>query len=150
MPLFPLLLAAHITLAVSLFVPSLLLPFALRARHADIQRRGAFVRALVWLQSSGSAYVAIGLVITGLALVTVLGSQLLSQGWLLVALVLYAANLAVAFFVQRPGLRRLFLGSGGDNERWRSAARRQRYVSYAMAAAVGLIGFLMTSKPSFW
>jgi hypothetical protein len=152
MTLFPLLLAAHICLAVALFVPSLLLPFALRARNVAESERGPIVSALVVLQSRGSPIIAAGLVATGLGLVAVLGPQLLAQPWLLLALAVYAANLLVAFFVQRPTLRRLFLGASAeaDRERWRATARRQRYVSYAMAAAVGLIGFLMTSKPNLW
>ena len=36
------------------------------------------------------------------------------------------------------------------DRRWRERARRQRYVSYALAAAVGLIAFLMSSKPHLW
>jgi predicted integral membrane protein DUF2269 len=152
MALFPVLLVIHICLAVALFVPSLLLPFALRARNAAQSDRGPVVRALVWLQSSGTGFVAAGLIVTGLGLVAVLGTGLLRQPWLLAALVIYAANLAIAYFVQRPTLRRLFTGeqSSGTPERWRAMARRQRYVSYVMAGAVGVIGFLMTSKPSLW
>jgi hypothetical protein len=53
--------------------------------------------------------------------------------------------------VQRPSLRRLFgRPDDSDRDRWRALARRQRYVSYLMAGAVGVIGFLMTSKPSLW
>ncbi len=67
------------------------------------------------------------------------------------ALSIYAANLAAAFFVQRPGVRRLVrLPSGADpaeQDRWGALARRQRYVSYLMAGAIGIIGFLMMSKP---
>ena len=37
----------------------------------------------------------------------VLGPQLLSQPWLFIALAIYAANLLIAFFIQRPGLARL-------------------------------------------
>jgi uncharacterized membrane protein len=151
MSVFPVLLVVHICLAVALFVPSLLLPFALRARLAREQDRGALVRGLVWLQSSGSAFVAAGLVATGVGLVAVLGPELLRQPWLLVALVVYGLNLAVALFVQRPSLRRLFgRQDDADRDRWRALARRQRYVSYLMAGAVGLIGFLMTSKPRLW
>jgi hypothetical protein len=151
MSLLPALLAVHIALAVALFVPSLLLPFALRARLATVQDRGPLVRGLVWLQANGSAYVAAGLVATGLGLVALLGTQLFRQPWLLVALVIYALNLALAFFVQRPSLRRLFgRPDDSDRDRWRALARRQRYVSYLMAGAVGVIGFLMTSKPSLW
>jgi uncharacterized membrane protein len=146
-----LLLAVHIALAVTLFVPSLLLPFALRARNAAQQERGPIVRGLVWLQATGSAFVAAGLAASGIGLVALLGPDLLRQPWLLVALVVYAVNLAIAFFVQRPSLRRLFArGTEGDRDRWRAVARRQRYVSYLMAGAVGLIGFLMTSKPRLW
>jgi uncharacterized membrane protein len=151
MSLFPVVLALHIVLAVTLFVPSLLLPFALRARNAMQQERGTVVRVLVWLQSTGSAFVAAGLVATGLGLVALLGPELLRQPWLLLALVVYALNLALAFFVQRPSLRRLFARqTDGDRDRWRALARRQRYVSYVMAGAVGVIGFLMTSKPRLW
>ena len=32
---------------------------------------------------------------------------------------------------------------------WKERARRQRYVSYLMAALVGVIGFLMSTKPTF-
>jgi hypothetical protein len=151
-PLFPILLSIHILLAVALVVPSVLLPFALRARHARPARRGRFVRALLWLQSSGSFVIGAGVAATGLGLVALLGAELLRQPWLLAAVAVYAANLVVAFFVQRPNLRRLMLrgDSGGDDERWRANARRQRYVSYLMAAAVGLIAFLMTSKPDLW
>ena len=50
---------------------------------------------------------ALGLAMTGLGLVGMLGSTLLEQPWLLVALAIYFANLALAFFIQRPNLRRL-------------------------------------------
>jgi hypothetical protein len=152
MALFPIVLLVHVILAITLFVPSLLLPFALRSRNAARRERGPIVRALVWLQSNGTTYVAAGLIVTGLAMIALLGTGLLRQPWLLLALGVYAANLAVAFFVQRPNLRRLFAGADGekDADRWRAMARRQRYVSYVMAGAVGLIGFLMTSKPSLW
>jgi hypothetical protein len=153
MSVFPLLLATHIVLAVSLFLPSLLLPFALRGREAGRETHSRFVRALLWLQSNGTVIIGAGLALTGLGLVWVLGAQLLRQPWLLAALALYAVNLGVAFFVQRPNLRRLFgfrALSEADRERWRARARRQRYVSYAMAGVVGLIGFLMSAKPNLW
>jgi hypothetical protein len=151
-PLFPILLSIHILLAVALVVPSVLLPFALRGRHARPARRGRFVRGLLWLQSNGSFIIGAGVAATGLGLVALLGAELVRQPWLLAAVAVYAANLVVAFFVQRPNLRRLMLRGEGvsDDERWRATARRQRYVSYVMAAAVGLIAFLMTSKPDLW
>ena len=36
-----------------------------------------------------------------------------------------------------------------EKDRWRVRARRQRYISYLMAGAIGVIGWLMMSKPSF-
>jgi hypothetical protein len=45
------------------------------------------------------------------------------------------------------GLRQA--ASEEEKERWRTRARRQRYVSYLMAGAIGLIGWLMMSKPTF-
>ena len=155
MSLFSILLVVHVALAVSLFLPSVLLPFTLRTRGDLLAAsRGPAVRALFWLQANGTVLIGAGLAVTGVALLATGASALLGQPWLMLALVVYAANLGIAFFIQRPGLRRL-LGVGrdeseSDRERWRLRARRQRYVSYAMAAAVGFIAFLMTVKPALW
>ncbi|HKG55793.1 MAG TPA: DUF2269 family protein [Candidatus Limnocylindrales bacterium] len=148
---FPLLLVTHIVLAVALFVPSILLPFALRARRATADSSSGMVRLLLRLQAQGTLVLGLGLALTGVALLIVLGGQLLAQPWLLVALAIYAANLAIAFFVQRPNLRRLIgVRAAGDDRVWVDRARRQRYVSYAMAGLVGTIGFLMSAKPKLW
>ncbi len=149
--LFPLLLAIHVALAVALFLPSLLLPFGLRNRGPSGGAHGRLSRALLFLHSHGTVVIGAGLAITGVLMLLILGPQLLTQPWLLLALGIYAANLGLAFFVQRPGLRRL-LGMRADPTDkelaiWRTRARRQRYVSYLMAAAVGLIAFLMSAKP---
>lgn len=154
--LLPVLLVLHITLAVALFLPSFLLPFTFRSRrrgglHSPEESPGRPTRALLWLQANGTLAIGAGVALTGLALVAVLGAELLAQPWLLAALAIYAANLAVALFIQRPGLRRLLRLPAGasdvEQERWRTLARRQRYVSYLMAAAIGIIGFLMSTKP---
>jgi hypothetical protein len=148
---FPILLAAHIALAISLFVPSILLPFALRTRRAAAESSNRVVQFLLWMQAHGTLVIGVGLAATGIALVTVLGGQLLGQPWLLVALAIYAANLALAFFVQRPNLRRLVgIRAAADDRAWLDRAKRQRYVSYAMAGLVGTIGFLMSTKPHLW
>jgi hypothetical protein len=147
----PLLLIAHVVLAISLFLPSLLLPFALRTRRATVDSGSPVVQALLGMQSTGTVVVGIGLAVTGLALVAVLGTSLLGKPWLLVALAIYAVNLVVAFFVQRPSLRPLLgIQAGTDDRVWAERARRQRYVSYVMAAMIGTIGFLMSTKPALW
>ena len=147
---FPLLLAIHVTLAVSLLAPSLILPFLLRS-DAVGKRPGGVARALMAMQGTGSVVIGGGLALTGAGLVASLGTALLSQPWLLVALTVYAVNLLAAAFVSRPNLRRLLrLGAGADDAAWRKRARRQRYLAYAMAAATGMIGFLMSTKPALW
>jgi hypothetical protein len=146
---FPVLLVTHILLAVALLLPSVLLPFLLRRGAA---RPGAVTRALMTLQGTGTLIIAVALAVTGSAMLWILGPELLSKPWLLVALTLYALNLAVAALVGRPNLRRLVgLGSStADDATWHARARRQRYVAYGMAGLIGVIGFLMSTKPDLW
>ena len=165
MPLLPIVLVIHICLALALFVPALVLPFALGrggspyrgASGAETEARpGRLVGLLLTLQGSGSVVIAIGLTITGLALVAILGLRIVEQPWLLIALAIYVGNLAIAVVIQRPNLRRLVADRGGsalgpeESASWRDRARRQRYVSYAMAGLVGAIGWLMSTKPALW
>jgi hypothetical protein len=145
----PIILVVHIGLAVGLFLPSILLPFTLRTRRATVESESGVVRTLLWAQSHGTMVIGAGLALTGLGLVSIIGPQLLAQPWLLVALTIYFANLAIAFFIQRPNLRRLVgIRAAADDATWKDRARRQRYVSYLMAALVGMIGFLMSTKPT--
>ena len=155
---FPLLLSAHIILAVSLFIPAFLLPFTMRTRGVDGEpivggRKGRIVRGLMWLETHGTVIIGVGVALTGVGMLLVLGSAFLEQPWLILGLSIYAVILLVAFFVQRPGVRRLLglkeAATEEEKERWRARARRQRYISYGMAAAIGLIGWLMMSKPTF-
>lgn len=155
--LLPLLLVLHVAAALCLLVPSLLLPFALRAK-GDGLAPGAprpLTRGLLRLQAQGSLLLGGVVAASGVGLLVVLGPTLLRQPWLLAALAIYAADLLVAWFIQRPGVARLLRASGVTTARsggrsGRDAARRQRYVSYGMAAAVGAIGFLMSTKPALW
>src|SRR4029077_7963368 len=115
---------------------------------------GRFVRGLLWLERNGTAVIGLGVAITGLMLLSILGSAFAQQPWLLAGLAIYAVVLIVSFFVQRPGLRKL-LRIGGDatlqeQEKWRVRARRQRYVSYGMAGAIGIIGWVVMGKAGLW
>jgi hypothetical protein len=149
---FPLLLVVHIALALGLLVPSLLLPFAFRAKRGSLhpERSSRFVRFLLALQSRGTVWIGVGLAITGLALLALIGFSNVARSWLLVALVIYAITLAVGYFVQVPRLRNLIGLRNGSDPRWPALARRQRYISYVMAGLVGTIGFLMSTKPALW
>ena len=150
--LLPLLIATHVAFAISLFLPSLLLPFALRVRRPfDPATASGFTRALLTLQGRGNVVIGLGLALSGAALLAVLGWGLLSQPWLLVGLAIYAIDLGLAFFVQRPNLRRLIgLPPKGRDAAWANRARRQRYISYLMAGLTGTIGVLMSTKPVLW
>jgi uncharacterized membrane protein len=155
---FPLILATHITLAIALFVPSLLLPFTLRNRLVspgyDAPMPGRFVRGLLWIQAHGTVVIGFGLALTGIAMVGVLGTRMLEQPWLLVSLATYAVTAVVVFVIQRPTLRGLVrrdgIESDTDRDAWRARARRQRYIAYGVTTAVGLIAFLMSTKPALW
>jgi hypothetical protein len=148
---FPVLLTAHIILAVSLVLPSILLPFALRTRRAATDSESRVVQGLLYAQTHGTLAIGLGLALTGLGLVAALGSTMLEQPWLLLALTIYFINLGIAFFIQRPNLRRLIgIRAADDDKTWLERAKRQRYVSYLMAGLVGTIGFLMSSKPVLW
>ena len=148
----PLLLIVHIALALALFVPSLLLPFAFRAKRGSLNpnRTGRFVQLLLAIQVRETFWIGLGLALSGLGLIAILGVSVLRQPWLLVALGIYALNLGLAYFVQVPRLRRLIGLSNGSDPRWPGLARRQRYISYVMAGLVGTIGFLMSTKPALW
>ena len=151
MSLLPVLLAAHVALAVTLFLPSLALPFLLRGARDESRRRSPVVRLLLTLQGSGAVVVGLGLAATGIGLLLALGPSLLGEPWLIVALSIYAANLLIAALISRPNLRRLArLPAAGDAGAWGRQARRQRWIAYAMAAATGLIGLLMSTKPRLW
>jgi hypothetical protein len=149
---FPVLLIVHIGLAIALFVPSLLLPFAFRARRGSLnpEKTGGLVRTLLALQARGTVWIGLGLALSGLGLVAMLGFAILAQPWLLVALAIYGLNLGLAYFIQVPRLRSLIGLANGSDPRWPALARRQRYISYVMAGLVGTIGFLMSTKPVLW
>ena len=148
-PVFPILLAAHVALAVGLFLPSILLPFALRTRRAAVDSESGVVRTLLWGQAHGTLVLGTGLALTGVGLIASLGPTMLQQPWLSIALLIYVVNLGLAFFIQRPNLRRLVgITAAPDDRVWLARAKRQRYVSYLMAGLVGVIGFLMSTKPS--
>ncbi len=156
--LFPIILATHITLAIALFVPSLMLPFTLRNRQVavgyDAPEPGRFVRMLLWIQAHGTVAIGIGLALTGIGMIAVLGPRMLEQPWLLVSLATYGVTAVVVFVIQRPTLRGLARREGietdADRDAWRDRARRQRYIAYGVTTAVGLIAFLMSTKPALW
>ena len=124
--LFPAILATHITLAICLLVPSVLLPFTLRNRsvapNAAPEHPGRVVRGLSWAQANGTMVIGIGLALTGIAMITVLGPRMLQQPWLLVSLATYAIAAVIAFV--DPAARRCARLQSRDGIRDRRRPRR--------------------------
>ena len=144
------LVIAHVSLAILLLLPNLVAPFVLR-RESETRGQSRLARLVLTLQGPGSFWIGAGVAVTGIALLLVIGLELLAEPWLLVALGLYAANLVVAAVVARPNLRRLLGLSGAlDQETWARLARRQRYLAYGLAGAIGVIGLWMMTKPQLW
>ncbi|HEX7949832.1 MAG TPA: hypothetical protein VF494_05760 [Candidatus Limnocylindrales bacterium] len=151
------LLVVHVLLALSLLLPAILLPLVLR-RDAGEAAPGRLRQVLVAAQGRWATVIGLGLVASGVALIAALSLDLGRQPWLLVALAIYAVNLGIAMFLQRPRLRLLVsrgAGAGGDavagdDVVWRRSAHRLRSMSYVMAALIGAIGFLMMTKPQLW
>ena len=139
-------------------MPSLLLPFTLRNRQVNAGSQapepGRPVRLMLSMQAHGTLIIGAGLALTGVAMIVVLGPRMLEQPWLLVSLATYALAALVAFAYQRPSLRRLLrrddITTDQDRAAWRQGAKRQRYLAYAITTAVGLIAFLMSTKPALW
>ena len=105
---------------------------------------------LIAVQGTGTLVIGAGLALTGIGLIAILGPQLLTQPWLLVALRhLRGQPAGRRVRVSRPNLRRLHAASAPERRRgtWRAPRAQQRYVAYGMAAATGVIGFLMSAKP---
>ena len=109
------------------------------------------MRLLLWLEAHGTVIIGAGVAATGIAMLSSWAAVPVAAVAARRALRIYGAVLLTAFFIQRPGVRRLLglrrAASAEEKERWRTRARRQRYISYLMAAAIGLIGWLMMSKP---
>ena len=145
-PFLPIVVAVHVALAVSLFLPSILLPFALRLRGGQWREYpGRVSRGLFWLQRNGTLVIGIGLAITGALLVVILGAQLLTQPWLLVALLCTSATLAptgsaiyIGALVLQLAFYALAAAGGWLSVRERTARIALTFVVMNYAAIAGL------------
>ena len=105
---FPIVLLVHIVLAVSLFLPSILLPFTLRTRRATVESESRVVRRCCGRSRTARSSIGAGLALTGLGLdLDPRAGRCSPQPWLLLALASTSPTSAIAFFIQRPNLRRL-------------------------------------------
>ena len=150
--LLPVLLATHIVLAIGLFLPSILLPFTLRARRATVESQSRIVRSLLWAQTHGTLVMGAGLALTGLGPRHRPGSDHAradrgsSSRWPSTSRISRSRSSSSAPTCGgSSGIK-----AAADDASWKERAKRQRYVSYLMAGLVGTIGFLMSTKPVLW
>ena len=149
---FPFLLVAHIILAISLVLPSILLPFALRTRRATVESENGVVQALLWAQTHGTIAIGLGLALTGIGLDR---DARLDDAPAAVAAagprdLLRQPRHRVLHPATEPAPARSASAPPPTTRPGSSGRKRQRYVSYLMAGLVGTIGFLMSSKPVLW
>jgi hypothetical protein len=132
-PLFAPVLVIHVALALALLLPAVVLPLVTaRAGAGGPTQAETWSGRLATLQERGTAPIGIGLLLSGLALVAIVGLDLLGQSWLLLGIGLYIVTLVLA------------VAARGRLD------RRVRWVSYLIAGLVGVIGVLMATKPVLW
>ena len=158
MSLLPWLLFLHIVGAVIAFGPGFALSFFGAAAGREPQHANFTLRTSAVIATRLILPLAILQGVTGLGLVLLEGTELLTRAWLLVAIVLYAIALYIAIGLNLPNLRRLIelstpVGAppgppaGGPPPELIARAARAKQYGQAMSGLVVVIVFLMVVKP---
>ena len=161
MSLFPWLLYLHIIGAIIAFGPGFALSIFGAAAGREPQHGNFVLRASSVVARRLILPLAILQGITGLGLVLLEGTELLTRLWLLVAIVLYAIALYIAIGLNLPNLARLIEmttppaggppagapPAGGPPPELMQRFQRARQYGMAMSGLVVVIVFLMVVKP---
>lgn len=159
MSLLPWLLFLHILGAIIAFGPGFAFAFFGAAAGREPQHANFTLRTTAVVATRLIVPLAILQGVTGLGLVLVEGTELLTRLWLLVAIALYAIALFIAIGLNLPNLRRLIELStppagappgpppGGPPPELIARAARSRQYGMAMSLLVVVIVFLMVVKP---
>lgn len=159
MSLLPWLLFLHIVGAVIAFGPGFALSLFGAAAGREPQHANFTLRTSAVVATRLILPLAILQGVTGLGLVLLEGTELLTRPWLLVAIVLYAIALYIAIGLNLPNLRRLIELStppagappgppaGGPPPELIARAARAKQYGQAMSGLVVVIVFLMVVKP---
>ena len=171
MNLFPWFLFVHILGAIIAFGPGFAFAFLGAAAGREPQHANFVLRTTDFIARRMIVPLAILQGVTGLGLVLLEGTALLSRIWLLVAIVLYGIALYVAIGLNLPNLRRLIELStppaggplpggplpggplpggppaGGPPPELAARVARSRQYGMAMSGLVVVIVFLMVVKP---
>ncbi len=161
MSLLPWLLFLHIAGAIIAFGPGFALAIFGAAAGREPQHANFTLRASSVIANRLIVPLAVLQGITGLGLVLIEGTELLSRLWLLTAIVLYAIALYIAIGLNLPNLRRLIEMTtppaggppaggpppGGPPPELLARVARSRQYGMAMSGLVVVIVFLMVVKP---
>ena len=157
----PWLLFLHILGAVIAFGPGFAFAFFGAAAGREPQHANFTLRTSDFIARRLVIPLAILQGVTGLGLVLIEGTELLTRAWLLLAIVLYAVALFIAIGLNLPNLRRLIEmtsapaagppaggpPSGGPPPELVLRVARSRQYGMAMSGLVVVIVFLMVVKP---
>ena len=161
MSLLPWMLFLHIAGAIVAFGPGFALSIFGAASGREPQHANFVLRAAEIVARRLILPLAIFQGITGVGLVLLEGTELLTKPWLLIAIVLYAIALYIAIGLNLPNLRRLIElttppaggppaggpPAGGPPPELLDRVAKSRQYGMAMSGLVLVIVFLMVVKP---
>jgi uncharacterized membrane protein len=154
------LLFTHVAGAIVAFGPTFSFPFLGSMAGSEPQHRNFALRYQQRVATRLVVPLAVLQGVTGLLLVWRIGFDILSRGWLLVAIVLYLTALAISFGIMLPALRTLIPATSGPPPtppagsapagpppHLAAIARRARMAGFVNMALILTIVFLMVTKP---
>jgi uncharacterized membrane protein len=151
--LLTILLFLHILGAIIAFGPGFAFAFFGAAAGKEPMHANFTLRTIKTIVDRLIVPLAILQGVTGIGLVLVEGTELLTRLWLLVAIVLYAVALYVAIGLNLPNIRRFIEltstppGPGGPNPEIMERGKKSSQYGMAMGGLVAVIVFLMVTKP---
>ncbi len=159
--IFALLLFLHVGGAILAFGPTYAFPLIAAMAAGEPQHMNFALRAQKKIASTLVTPLALLQGVTGLLLVWRIGFDILTRGWLILAIVLYIIALAVAFGVLNPALRMLIAATSAPAPmppadapaasrpppHIAAAVRRARIGGMINGILVMVIVFLMVTKP---
>ena len=156
---FAILLFMHIAGAILAFGPTYAFLFLGPMAAREPEHRNFALRFQERVANTLVTPLALFQGVTGLLLVWKIGFQILTRGWLIVAIVLYLVALTLAFTIMVPALRTLIPATSGPPPTPASGApsgppphmvaivRRARLAGIVNGVLVLIIVFLMVTKP---
>lgn len=159
--LIPIVLFLHIGGAILAFGPTFAFPLIVAMAAKEPQHLNFAVRVQKKISSTLVTPLAIFQGITGFVLVALIGFQIMTRGWLLLSIALYAVAMTIAFVVLYPSMRILIAATSapppapaegraapaGPPPHVIAARDRARMGGMVNAVLILVIVLLMVTKP---